>query len=463
MNKLLRKYRFLQIVLPVLFVVFVVGVLLFYFTHASSNELILKPEQKTAVRQGISEVGLGSSLNDDPSLAVAEAVAQAKSRLGNNTPTYAYVAFGTGYSDKQVQAALDKELPKGVKVHGMTSSLGVMTNDGFLKGKVGELALLLVGSPAITFGVSGTDLAKYKTPQETGKAAILAAIADAGKTSSDKPNVIIINGTPRRDDDMEILDGIASVVGKDIPVIGGTAGNETNDPTWREITREDVFTNGLLLTVVYTTKKLGWAFESGFKLTDKGGIATKTKGRVVYEIDGKPALDVYSGWLGPEFMEKLKTLPFIELAKYTAQHPMGRVIRGENGLMGYYTLHPVPTVDNIKDKSLALGGPVPQGSELKLFSLSWQTILSRAESVPQQALIRGNMSPQDALFGLLVICRGAYYAVPESEQPKIPLLTNNIVEGMPFIGIISRGEQGPLEGIRNTNANLVESMTVFGK
>jgi hypothetical protein len=463
MDKVLKKYSFLKIVLPILFVAVIVVGVLFYLTHTGTSEFTLNPQQKSAVRSGVSEVGLGSSVNDDPTLAVAEAVAKAKAKLGTNKPTFAYVAFGTGYNDKQVQAALDKELDSTVKIHAITSSQDIMTNDGLLNGKVGEIAVLLVADPNITFGTSGTDLTKYKTPQEIGRTAILAAIADAGKTPSDKPNVIIINGTPRRDDDMEVLDGIAEVVGKDIPVIGGTAGNETNDPTWRQMTRTDIFTNGLLLTAVYTKNKVGWAFESGFKLTDKGGIATRTKGRIVYEIDGKPALDVYSDWLGPEFMQNLKSLPFIELAKYTAQHPMGRVIRGEKGLMGYYTLHPVPTVDNIKDKSLALGGPVPQGSELKLFSLSWQTILSRAESVPQQALIRGNMKPQDALFGLLVICRGAYYAVPVSEQSKIPLLTNNIVEGMPFIGIISRGEQGPLEGIRNTNANLVESMMVFGK
>jgi hypothetical protein len=151
------------------------------------------------------------------------------------------------------------------------------------------------------------------------------------------------------------------------------------------------------------------------------------------------------------------------LARYTALHPLGRVIRGDNNQIGYYTLHPVPSTGNIPEKTLSLGGPVPEGSEIKLFSNSWQTILSRAESVPSQALLRGSMQPEDGLFGLLVICRGAYLALPESEQPKIPLLTNNVVKGLPFIGVISRGEQGLLEGIRNTNANLVESMVIVGK
>lgn len=437
----------------------------FLITRSNKNiQFQLAPNQKVTKQVVVSDkVGLGTSVQDDPKLAVKEAIDIAKSHLSGNTPTFAYVVFTTSYADSAIQQALVDNLNPDVKIHALTSSLGILTNQGFLKGTVGAVAVILVASPNYTFGVSGTDLTGNINPVQIGKLAIQNAIADAGKTVNDKPSMIIMNGTPRRDDDMEILDGIAEVVGKDIPVIGGTAGNETNDPTWRQVTRSHIYNNGLLLTVVYTNSKIGWSFESGFKLTDKGGIATKTKGRVVYEIDHKPALDVYSEWLGPEFMEKLQTLEFVEFAKYSALHPLGRVLRGTNGEIGYYTLHPVPTKDNIKDKTLSLGGPVPQGSELKLFSSSWQTILSRAESIPSKALLRGNMEPKDALFALMIICRGAYNAVPPSEQPKIPLLTNNIVEGLPFIGVISRGEQGPLENIRNTNANLVESMIVFGK
>jgi hypothetical protein len=462
LSNFLRKYG-LIIGAAFLAVVFITIGLFFYSRHSQIQELQLTPGHKTTQEVISTDVGLGTSTKDDPKAAVAEAVNLAKAKLAGQKPTYAYVVFTTGFADKQVQEELIKDLDPTVKIHGLTSSLGIMTNSGFLKGPVGAVAVLLVASPNITFGVSGTDLTKYSTPQETGRKAILEAIKDAGKTGDEKPNIIIMNGTPRRDDDMEILDGIAEIVGQDTPIIGGTAGNETNDPTWRQITRQDIFNNGLLLTVVYTNNKIGWSFESGFKLTDKGGIATKTKGRVVYEIDGLPALDVYSSWLGPEFLQKLNTLEFIDMAKYTALHPLGRVIRGTGGQIGYYTLHPVPSKDNLKDKSLSLGGPVPQGSELKLFSSSWQTILSRAESIPSQALLRGNLKAQEALFGLLIICRGAYLSVPETEQLKIPLLTNNVVEGMPFIGVISRGEQGPLEGIRNTNANLVESMVIFGK
>jgi hypothetical protein len=450
-----------KIIILAVLVVAVASLVLYLKGGMGSKELSLVPSIKKMVQKGSLEAGLGLSTKTNAKEAVDEAVGKAKEKLATS-PKYAYVAFTTGYSDKEVQEALDKVLDSNVKIHALTSSLGVLTNEGFIKGKT-VVAVLLVASDDFVFGVSGTDLAKYKTPQETGKNAALAAIKDAGKTASDKPDIIIINGTPRRNDDMEILDGIASVVGKEVPVIGGTAGNETNDPTWRQMTRTQIFDNGMLLTVVYTERKIGWAFESGFRITDKGGIATKTNGRVLYEIDGKPALDVYSSWLGPQFLENLKTLEFAEMAKYTAANPLARVIRGDKGQLGYYTLHPVPSADDLKNKTLSLGGPLPQGSEIKLFSSSWQTVLSRAEGIPSQALIRGNMKAQDALFGLMIICRGAFTTLPESEQLKLPILTNNVVSGMPFIGVISRGEQGPIEGIRNVNANLVESMTVFGK
>lgn len=442
----------------------IAGAYMYFFQGSDDQELELTPQSKVQLQGGIgnSDAANGWSTQDDPQLAVTEAIAAAKAKLAGRQPRYAYVASTSGYDHTKIMAALKDNLASDVKIHGLTSALGVMTNEGLHMGNVGAVAVLLVASPDITFGVSGIEM-DVKATRETAKTVLLEAIKDAGKTAKDKPDMIIVNGPPRRGDDMEMLDGIADIVGKEVPVIGGTAGNETNDPTWRQFVRDTVYTNGLIITTIYTDRKVGWDFQSGFRITDKGGKVTKSQGKIIYEIDGRPALDVYSEWVGPELMQKLETNDFIEITKFTALNPLSIVIKGQDGQLAYYSLHPVPSKNDILAKTLPLGGSIPQGSEIRLFSSTWQTILSRAESVPSQALLRGELKSSDSAFGLMILCRGAANAVPANELPKVPLLTNNVINGVPFVGVISRGEQGPIEGIRNVNANLVESIVIIGK
>lgn len=455
----------LAFILVITLVVIIAGVCVYrYWPRTAKTTLVPQPiENKVTADRDPQGVGVGWSVKDDSASAVAEAISMARLRMGAATPKFAYAIYTVGYDADQVIGEFRKQLDPSIKIHGLTTAVGIMTNDGLHKGKVGSVGVMLIGSEDLDFGTGIVDVSKAAKPEEAGRLAITQAIGDAGRSLKEKPSFVIINGTPRHGDDMELLDGIAEVIGNDTLVIGGTAGNDTNDPTWRQFTRQETLTNGMLLTAVYTNRRVGWAFESGFKMTDKGGIVNKSIGKLAYEINGRPALDVYNEWLGGGLLDQIAKLSFIDLMKVTALNPLGRVIRNNEGQVGLYTIQPAPTADNFKDRTLPLAAAMPQGSEIKLLAATWQTILNRAESIPRQALIKGTMEPQDALFGILTLCRGAAYALPETEMPKIPILTDSVIEGTPFIGVVSRGEQGLLENIRNVNANLVEAMVIVGR
>jgi len=70
--------------------------------------------------------------------------------------------------------------------------------------------------------------------------------------------------------------------------------------------------------------------------------------------------------------------------------------------------------------------------------------------------------PGKPLFGIYTYCAGTMLAIPETERPKIPLLVNNALGGVPFIGTFTFGEQGPL-GAGNHHGNLINSMVLFGE
>lgn len=475
----IKKNNYFFILIISFLVLLTIGTII-YFRFFSTQKQEFKLTSQNKVSENLTEqtgtVGVGWSTKENPQEAVSEAIEKAKRQLGLNKPKFAYITFTVGYRYNQILEEIKKQLDPQIKIHGLTSSGGVMTNEGLHIGNIGSIAIMLIASDNVDFGVASIDLTNVKSAHDAGKNAILQAIKDAGYNKETLPKMVLYAGTPRRGDDLDILEGIADVIGPNVPVIGGNAGDEVVSGNWKkfsyltgadwvQFTNNKSFHNGLVLTAIFTDSKVGWSFDSGAKITNKGGVVTKSKGNIIYEIDKRPALDVYSEWLEDDgkLMELLKTNNFKDIVTYTAHSPLSKVLRLEDGQIGYYTLHPIPQFSDIATKTLPMAVPVIQGMEVRLFSGTWQTTLNRAETIPSDALIRGNIKVEDGLFGIVTFCEGAAVSMPESEAFKIPVLTNNVIRGMPFIGAITEGEHGPLLGVRNINANLAESMLIIGK
>jgi hypothetical protein len=439
----------------------------------NSGKLILSPikhsEETTPALAAV-----GWSIKNNYADAVTEAFDMAKAKLGNETPVFAYVVFTprpTPEENNDTADEIRRQLGPEVKMVGLTTKLGVMTNDGLHVGQNGSLAILLVASKNITFGVGEVDLRNFTTPQEAGMTAIRNAIADAGNPEN-TPNLILYIGTTRRGEEMRILDGIAEVIGAQTPVIGGNANDDKVAGLWRQITHRRSYSNGLILVAVYTDLPTGWGFETGYKLTDMRGNVTISDGFLISEIDGKPALDVYDEWLNGELYQRLNAgefddeagnISFDKIKKFTLQNPIARVIRTEDGRTGHYTISPIPNTDDIKSKKLRVFAEIQQGWEIALYRGTWQTHMNRAETIPKDALDRAGLNPGEGMFCIMQFCNGLRSQIPAEEFTKIPVITDDILDGIPFIGAITGGEQGPLPDVgRNVNANLIECMIVIG-
>ncbi|MHC1600020.1 MAG: FIST N-terminal domain-containing protein [Candidatus Methanospirareceae archaeon] len=106
----------------------------------------------------------------------------------------------------------------------------------------------------------------------------------------------------------EILAGIEEVTGKDVPVFGGSSGDNDITGKWKQFANERVYSNGISLTAIYTDLKVGWALEAGYKRSEYRGTITKAEGRTIYEIDNQPAAEVYNYWTGGKVVaEELET------------------------------------------------------------------------------------------------------------------------------------------------------------
>ena len=411
------------------------------------------PEEKPREEMHI-HVGCGWSANNDEGKAVEEAVSSVKTELGGKSPDFAVLFSTASYDSDKVLSDVRRLLPD-VQIYGGTSCLAVQSKDGFHAGEKGSLALLAVATENISFGVGGVSIDDFTSAREAGKAAIQAAIDATGKKGT--PKLVLITSSVGREE--ELLAGIEDVIGKDVPVLGGSAGDNTITGEWKQFANENVYSNGISLTAIYTNLKIGWAYEAGYIRSKNRGTITRADGRIIYEIDNRPAAEIYNGWTGGTVVaEELETGGPILSA--TSCYPLAKIIKNEGK---EYTLSILPLSINATDHSLEVLANIEEGDKVMLMHGDWELLLNRALTTPTKALESENLSKEEVSFGIYTHCAGSMLAIPEDERPKMPVLVKTVIGDAPFIGTFTFGQQGHIQGVGNIHGNLAHSMIVFSK
>ena len=76
-------------------------------------------------------------------------------------------------------------------------------------------------------------------------------------------------------------------------MIGGTAGDDLKFNKTYQIYQDKVLSAHVLLGVISHKKRFEILYGHGYEPTEYYARVTKAKGNIIYELDGKPAYDVY--------------------------------------------------------------------------------------------------------------------------------------------------------------------------
>ena len=235
--------------------------------------------------QATSAAGFGVSDMSFTTSAVFEAVKLASKNLGGSSPSIAFVSHTAARDPEEVRKAFVEHLPAGTPIHGITSSSAILTSQGAKAGAVGCLLL----------SAADEGFATAFDPEDGGKAAI------ALKDKMPSPQAIFMGATPGAEEG--VIAALADVF-SDVPVYGGTAADDELAGAWSVMSAEESSATGVSLVGIGESVKFGASMVGPYTPTKKSGKATKTDGRRVFEIDGKPAADWVYEWLGDEVKEQ---------------------------------------------------------------------------------------------------------------------------------------------------------------
>lgn len=338
----------------------------------------------------------------------------------------------------------------GVPVIGGTSCGGVMTERGFHSGSNGAIGFLGISDQEGSYGVGAEPLGD--DARAAGAAAVGKALAGAGR-DFEAPALIWCCQPPGCEE--RVIEGIQSVVGASVPIIGGSAADETIGGAWRQFTHDGVLQDHAVVAVLLPTLEHGAAFQSGYAPTEHGGRVTRASGRRVIEIDGEPAAQVYSRWTDGEITADQ---PGTILAKSTPT-PLGRVAGTLNNMPMFVLSHPALIGAG---GDLSLFTDVAEGDQIHMMRGSAASLVKRAGIVVNDARANGGWEPGRTAGGLVIYCGGCMLHVRE----RMEEVADEIVAAMdnaPFLCAFTFGEQGAIIDSCNRHGNLMISALAFGQ
>ncbi|WP_186827078.1 FIST signal transduction protein [Shimia ponticola] len=366
-------------------------------------------------------------------------------KADGHTASFAALHHRAGTVDDLLLQTLKEHVPA---LHCASSCKGTMSQAGLQ-----DLGLFVISDPDGDYGTAAAPLGDDTEAAAT--AATVAALENAQR-DGEAPDLVWLSITPGNEEDA--IRGIETVIGSDVPIIGGSAADDTVAGEWTVSDGSEQLGSGLVVSVLFCSTPIQFAYQNGYAPTADSGVVTKSEGRKLIEIDGEPAASVYSRWNGggvpsaPEGGER-------NILSEATLWPLGREI-GSLGDVPYYLLaHPCVTND---DGSLDLFAEVAEGEHLTQMQGDVAVLAARAGRVAEFALRAGSVKSDNVAGALMVYCGGCMLAV-EDRLSDVYGGVNSVLGGQPFLGVFTFGEQGSVHEAGNRHGNLMISCIAFSK
>ncbi len=303
-----------------------------------------------------------------------------------------------------------------------TILMGSSTN-AFFSNEVTENAISLT---ALAFESATTKAVSVKTTDyassfEAGKFLMKALEEDHLKLVLIVSVNTVVNGT-------DLIHGMNKVKKSDALLLGGyTSDRQITNSTL--VGLNGVGTTDTIVAVGFYGEKLEVS-NGVFGGCDAYGLErtiTKSAGTIVYEIDGKSALEVYKKYMGI-YAEKLND----SLLNFPI------AIQNEN--FESSILRTVITFDETEN-SLQFGGDVPENSKIRFMRTNFNNILEAASDAAAICLTQNAEAPK---LGIIISCIGRKAALGNRFDEEIEVVSEVFDNKTVLTGFYSFGEIAPL-------------------
>jgi hypothetical protein len=173
--------------------------------------------------------------------------------------------------------------------------------------------------------------------------------------------------------------------------------------------------------------KIGYASQGGWDPFGPERLITKAKGNILYEMDGKSALDLYKLYLGEQAAGLPATGLLFPLSIRT-KDSQSRLVR---------TILSV----NEEEQSMTFAGDVPEGSYARLMKANFDRLIDGAIGAATKSYeASGSFSPE---LAILISCVGRKMILKQRTEEEIEGVRDILGQQTVMTGFYSYGELSP--------------------
>jgi hypothetical protein len=234
---------------------------------------------------------------------------------------------------------------------------------------------------------------------------------------------LVVNGS-------ELVRGINAVLPESVVVTGGLAGDgDRFERTW--VLDGSTPVRGHVSAVGLSSPsrrlRIGHGSKGGWDIFGPERVVTRAVGNVLYELDGKPALQLYKNYLGHRASGLPATALLFPLALRVARDDPKSLVRT------------VLAVDDAK-QSMTFAGDVPVGALAQLMMANFDRLVQGASEAGAMAT---DASAVEDVLSIAISCVGRRLVLGERTDEEIEAVKDNLPSHAQQVGFYSYGEISP--------------------
>lgn len=231
----------------------------------------------------------------------------------------------------------------------------------------------------------------------------------------------LINGS-------ELVNGLMEYLPPHVLVTGGLAGDGIHFKETKVWHNQNVASGLVVVTAFYGNElKIGHGHLGGWKTFGPERVITKSDANVLFEIDDRPALELYKEYLG-DFSAQLPASALffpIAITQAGSSEPIVRTIL---------------SIDEA-NQTMRFAGDMPTGASCQLMRSNYESLVEGASGAAMSALTSCKcIQPQ---LAILISCVGRRLVLAQRAEEELEAVAE-VVQECPMTGFYSYGEISPL-------------------
>lgn len=225
----------------------------------------------------------------------------------------------------------------------------------------------------------------------------------------------------------ELVRGVRSATGPDVVITGGLAGDGPRFGNTYVGLNEPPRSGRIAAIGFYGDAiKIGHGSAGGWDVFGPRRLITRSEGNILFELDGKPALELYKRYLGDDAKDLPGSALLFPLRVSPPDRPTESLTRTIVG------------VDEERN-AMIFAGDVPQGHSAQLMRGNFDRLIEGAADAARQA----RLAETQPSVAVLVSCIGRKLLLGQRIYEEIEAVQDVLGTGIPLTGFYSYGEVSP--------------------